>query len=85
MARQLYRSATKFINQTLALLNTNTETPFLSIRDQVAEDAQEHEAIEKTLKVLAMQGYITQTGEGENATYRLSNDGAAFRDQLGGA
>ena len=85
MGRQLYRSAKKFITETLSGLSTTTETGFGAIVSQVSRDETEEQAVEKTLKVLAMQGHIIQTGEGQTATYRLAESGQTLLNTLGGA
>lgn len=85
MGRQLYRSAKKFIVEALSGLSTDSETGGAVIVSNVAQDETENQAVEKTLKVLAMQGHIIQTGEGPTATYRLAPSGQELLSTLGGA
>lgn len=85
MGRQLYRSAKKFITETLSGLSANSETAFGTIVTNVSQDETEEQAVRKTLNVLAMQGHIIQTGEGDNATYRLAESGQTLLNTLGGA
>jgi predicted transcriptional regulator len=84
MGRQLYRSAPKFIAEVLANLSADADTAHTSVVANVAADETETVSAEKVLKVLALQGHITQVGEGENATYRLADSGVNLLNALGG-
>lgn len=85
MGRQLYRSAKKFMVEALSNLSTDTETVQTAIVSSVAQDETENTAVEKTLKVMAMQGHVHKTGDGPTATYRLSESGVAMLNALGGS
>ena len=84
MARQLYRSGSKFLGGVLAALSLETETPYADIVSSVIEDEGETYAVDKTLNVVTLSKYAEKTGDGPTATYRLTESGVAVRDALEG-
>jgi len=85
MARLLVRSSRAFMAGALSAVNKVTQTPFTVIRDAITEDPDETEPVRKVLKVLTMQEHLLQTGEGDTASYILTDSGEILLNALKGA
>lgn len=85
MGRTLARNPQGFIKDVLTLASPDGETGHTVFTDLAAKDQSEIPSIEKVLSVMVRQGHLIQTGEGENATYRLTESGISVRDAVGGA
>ncbi len=84
MGRLLARSSGAFIRQSLGQLTTSGQTPFKTIRDAVAQDDSEYEAVRRVLAVMVKQKHVTITGEGDTATYQLTASGETLLNEIGG-
>ena len=83
MARSLVRSAAVFIGETLGVLSVDepmAETAILAVVG--AED--EKDNVRKVIKTMIAQGYAIQEGEGDTATYKLSDRGLDLLTRLRG-
>lgn len=85
MGRLLARSSRSFMGGALGKMSLTTDTSFAVIRDAVAQDETEVEPTRKVLAFLVKAKHATQTGEGDAASYRLTESGAVLLNQLGGA
>jgi len=85
MGRLLARSSRAFMKGVLGLTGRDTQTSFASIRDFVAQDETEVDPVRKVLGVLVKQKHLTQTGDGDDATYQLTASGEQLLNDLGGA
>lgn len=83
MGRLLARSSRAFMTGALGNMNLTTETPFAVIRDAIAQDESEVDPVRKVLAVMVRQGHATQTGEGDTATYKLTESGEKLLNALG--
>lgn len=84
MARLLARSSRAFMTGALGSTNKTSQTAFSVIRDAITQDEAEVEPVRKVLKVLTMQGHLEQTGEGDTATFKLTDSGETLLNELGG-
>lgn len=85
MGRTLVRSSRAYVRGVLSNMGMDTETPFTDISGHVAQDADEIEPVRRVLAVMVKQKHAVQTGEGDTATYKLTESGNALLNALGGA
>lgn len=85
MGRLLARSSRAFMRGVLGNMSLTTETPFAVIRDAVAQDETEVDPVRKTLAFMVKAKHATIQGEGDTATYRLTESGNTLLSDLGGA
>jgi len=85
MGRTLRRSSRAYMHGVLGNLQIDVQTPLHVIVDSVAADADEVQPVKSVLAVAVKQKYAAQTGEGDTATYELTESGKVLFDQLGGA
>lgn len=85
MARNIRMHAGVFMRGVLGALNTSVPTHFDEVVGIVSQDADERESVRRVLGVMVKQKYVTQEGEGDAATYTLTESGQALHTNIQGA
>lgn len=82
MARLLARSSRAFMSGVLREMDKEMPVSFSAISSVVAQDEGEIDPVRKVLAYMVKAGHATIEGEGDTATYRLTDSGETLYNDL---